>query len=107
MLLKWAVFAVVAYLMVQPTSDRSKPKPVDLYFMFFVRGDADRSKYSKEQLDKMQADHIGNLGAQHKLGKILAAGLLDENLPIRGIRAPESEGHGRASRLLHGRPFRA
>src|SRR5437773_673474 len=66
-------------------AQKPKSKSVDLYFMFFVRGDGDRSKYSAEELEKMQTRHVANLGNQHKAGKVLTAGPLAENLPIRGI----------------------
>src|ERR1041385_973973 len=62
--------------------------PVAKINWIFLNTGADREKtktMTKEELSKMQADHVGNFGTQFNLGKLFAAGPLGDNGFIRGI----------------------
>jgi len=64
-------------------------KPV-LFFGFFMRGDGPRPT-GPGALEKMQADHIGNLKRLHGEGNLLAAGpLQDPTQQRRGILVLQS-----------------
>lgn len=63
-------------------SQQVQPEPEKTWFMFFLKGDGKRPSEPKE-LEKMQADHIGNLQAQGNAGHLIAAGPLDDPTKIR------------------------
>lgn len=56
--------------------------PKKVFFMFFVAGEGKRPTDQKE-LEAMQAAHIANMGAQAKLGKLVAAGPVADPTKIR------------------------
>lgn len=62
-----------------------KPDTKKVFFMFFMRDNGPRPSDPKE-LETMQAAHIANMGAQAKLGFLVAAGPLnDPTKERRGI----------------------
>lgn len=69
-----------------PSSDtRSLKRGQKLWLMFFMKGNGVRPA-DQAVLEKMQADHIANLGAQWKEGNLLIAGPLgDPTKQRRGI----------------------
>jgi len=71
-----------------------RTKPVEQTWVFFTLGTGDRAKFSAEDIQKMQTDHVGNLGRLYNEGTTIMAGPTGEANPIRGIvllhkRTPE------------------
>jgi uncharacterized protein YciI len=63
-------------------------RPIVKITWIFLNTGAERDKAKnmpKEEVSKMQADHVGNFGTQFNLGKLFAAGPLGDNGFIRGI----------------------
>lgn len=77
LLVAMGVVALVAAWAVNGSAAEKK-----VFFMFFVAGEGKRPTDQKE-LEAMQAAHIANMGAQAKLGKLVAAGPLADPTKIR------------------------
>jgi uncharacterized protein YciI len=76
-----------------------------LFFGFFMRGDGPRPT-GPGALDKMQADHIGNLQRLHGLGNLLAAGpLQDPSQQRRGILVLKTGGESEIPGLFTEDPY--
>lgn len=66
---------------------QAAPRAVPAYWVFLNTG-KDRSKLkgkTQAEIDKMQANHVGNFGAQFDKGRLFTAGPLGDNGFIRGI----------------------
>lgn len=80
--MKLVVFVLAMVLAASFAGSAAEKK---VYFMYFMKGKGARPADQKE-LEAMQKAHIENMGAQAKLGKLLAAGPLnDPTTERRGI----------------------
>jgi len=76
-----------------------------VYFMYFMRGDGTRPTDPKE-LEAMQKAHIDNMGAQAKLGKLIAAGPLnDPGKERRGITVLHVDDEKQIPALFENDPY--
>jgi uncharacterized protein YciI len=66
-------------------ADDSKTRPCYWVFLNKGAGRTNLANVPKEQVSKMQSDHVGNLGVLYKLGRAVAAGPLGDDGFIRGI----------------------
>lgn len=89
MLLWSALFLAPTLLTARGAEENPRPtsQPRVCYWVFLNKGSARQktSQMSKEEVAKLQADHVGNLGALYKQGRAFTAGPLGDNGFIRGI----------------------
>jgi uncharacterized protein YciI len=81
-----AVVAVLTTLLAAETANPADSKTRPCYWVFLNKG-AGRGKLAgmpKEQVSKMQSDHVGNLGVLYQQGRSVAAGPLGDDGFIRG-----------------------
>jgi uncharacterized protein YciI len=82
--------AIMTLALLAPSLGIGLPKHADkevkapFIWLFFMAGERKR-EYQKEELEKMQADHVGNLGTLYNAGKCSMAGPTGDANPIRGI----------------------
>ncbi len=55
------------------------------YVMVLLHAGKKSNKYSKEELEKIQAGHMANIGRLAKEGKLLVAGPMGDDGDLRGI----------------------
>jgi len=75
-------------------STPAENQPITWVFLNTGPARAKTRSMTREALEKMQADHVGNFGAQFNLGKLITAGPLGDNGFIRGtvvlaVQTPE------------------
>ena len=77
------------------------------YWVFLNKGSARQkiSEMSKEEVAKLQADHIGNLGALYKQGRAFTAGPLGDNGFIRGTVVLNISGAAEVKECFKPDPF--
>ncbi len=70
----------------KPQNTDNRPKVEGkLWWIFLNTGKTPSSKFTKEEVQKWQQEHVGNFGERYKEGRLFAAGPLGDNGFIRGI----------------------
>ena len=98
------VASVGLTLQAQPANDTIN-NPIHFVFLNTGSARAKTKDMSKEELEKMQAAHVGNFGTQFDSGKIFAAGPLGDNGFIRGIVIPNAETAEQVKEIFKPDPF--
>lgn len=86
-----ASVALAALLLVLPASLRAEEKPLinpaemTTYWWTFLVSGENKTPLGKDEAQKMQQGHIGNLERLGKEGKALTAGPFGDRTPLRGI----------------------
>ena len=87
-LLWLGIFLIPTLLAAWGAEEGQRPAtgPRQCYWVFLNKGSARQKilEMTKEELAKLQADHVGNLGALYKQGRAFTAGPLVDNGFIRG-----------------------
>ena len=83
------IFLILALLAAWGAEEGQHPAsgPRQCYWVFLNKGSGRQkvSEMTKEEVAKLQAEHVGNLGALYKQGRAFTAGPLGDNGFIRGI----------------------